>query len=165
MKVHLILNGDDVSLTGEPRDSLFTVLQNEAGLFPGKVCCQRGDCGRCHVLLDGREVPGCLIPFFQAREREVVTPEGLGNTEEYRQFRTLLDDEGLVPCPECTDVQIFHLFSYLEQFPQASAEECRLVIGEIPCRCGSKPVLERGAVRWLAARATVRKEVPRAPRR
>ena len=157
MKVHLILNGDDVTVTAEPRESLFEVLQSEAGLFADKVCCEQGDCGRCHVLLDGREVPGCLIPFFQVREREVVTPEGFRNTEEYRQFRAMLEDEGLVPCPECTEVQIFHLFSFLEQFPQADAEECRLVIGEIPCRCGSRPVLERGARRWLAAR----REAPR----
>jgi aerobic-type carbon monoxide dehydrogenase small subunit (CoxS/CutS family) len=158
--MHLILNGDDVTCTAGPRDSLFTVLKEQAGLFADKVCCDQGDCGRCHVLLDGKEVPGCLIPFFQVREREVVTPEGFHNTEEYRQFRRLLDEEGLVPCAECTEVQVFHLFSFLEQFPQADAQECRLVIGEIPCRCGTKPVLERGAKRWLASR----REAPRARR-
>jgi aerobic-type carbon monoxide dehydrogenase small subunit (CoxS/CutS family) len=163
MKVRLILNGDDIDLSGEPRDSLFAVLQQRAGLFPERVCCEQGDCGRCHVVLDGKEVPSCLIPFFQVREQEVVSPEGFQNTEEYRQFRALLEEEGLVHCTECTEVQIFHLFSFLEQFPQADAEECRLVIGEIPCRCGSKPVLERGARRWLASRPwpALRREAPR----
>jgi carbon-monoxide dehydrogenase small subunit len=107
-------------------------------------------------VLDAREVPSCLVPFFQARAREIVTPEGFRQTEEYRQFRSILDDEGLVECAECTDTQISHLFSYLELFPAATPDECRLVIGEIPCRCGSRPVLERGAARWLERREAFR---------
>lgn len=149
MKIPLILNGDDVTLDGDTRESLFTVLQREAGVFHEKTPCRKGTCGRCHVSLDSREVPSCMVPFFQARQREVVTPEGFRQTDEYRQFRAILDEEGLVECAECTDAQIFHLFSYLELFPQADPEECRTVIGEIPCRCGSRPVLERGAARWV----------------
>jgi len=160
MKLPLILNGDDVTLEGDTRESLFTALQRGAGVFAEKTHCRKGTCGRCHVLLDSREVPSCVVPFFQARQREVVTPEGFRQTDEYRQFRSILDEEGLVECPECTDAQIFHLFSYLELFPLADPEECRQVIGEIPCRCGSRPVLERGAARWLE-----RKEPARVGRR
>jgi carbon-monoxide dehydrogenase small subunit len=159
MKLPLILNGDDVTLDGDTRESLFTVLKREAGVFVEKAPCHRGTCGRCHVLLDSKEVPSCVVPFFQARQREVVTPEGFRYTDEYRQFKLILDEEGLVECAECTDAQMFHLFSYLELFPTAGGEECRLVIGEIPCRCGSRPVLERGAARWLD-----RKEAARAGR-
>jgi carbon-monoxide dehydrogenase small subunit len=159
MKLPLILNGDDVTLDGDTRESLFTVLCREPGIFNEKAPCHKGTCGRCHVSLDGKEVPSCVVPFFQARQREVVTPEGFRQTDEYRRFRALLDDEGLVECAECTDVQVFHLFSYLELFPNAGPEECRLAIGEIPCRCGSRPVLERGAARWLE-----RKEAFRAAR-
>lgn len=160
MKLPLILNGDDVTLDGDTRESLFTVLTREAGLFADKAPCHKGTCGRCHVHLDGKEVPSCVVPFFQARQREVVTPEGFRQTDEYKKFRLILDEEGLVECAECTEVQIFHLFSYLELFPAATPEECRLIIGEIPCRCGSRPVLERGAARWLE-----RKEAVRAGRR
>ena len=113
MKLPLILNGDDVTLDGDPRENLFSVLQREAGLFAEKTACHKGSCGRCHVSLDSREVTSCLVPLFQARQREVVTPEGFRQTDEYRQFRLILDEEGLVECAECTDVQIFHLFSYL----------------------------------------------------
>ncbi len=156
MKLPLILNGDDVTLDGDPRESLFAVLQREAGVFVEKTSCRKGTCGRCHVVLDSKEVPSCLVPFFQARQREVVTPEGFRQTDEYREFRLILDEEGLVECAECTDVQIFHLFSYLELFPLAGPEECRQAIGEIPCRCGSRPVLERGAARWLTRKEAVR---------
>lgn len=156
MKLPLILNGDDVTLDGDTRESLFTVLRREAGIFTEKTACHRGTCGRCHVHLDSKEVPSCVVPFFQARQREVVTPEGFRQTDEYRQFRLILDEEGLVECAECTDAQIFHLFSYLELFPATGPEECRLAIGEIPCRCGSRPVLERGAARWLERREAVR---------
>lgn len=156
MKLPLILNGDDVTLEGDTRESLFTVLRREAGVFAEKAPCHKGTCGRCHVHLDGKEVPSCLVPFFQARQREVVTPEGFRQTDEYRRFRMILEEEGLVHCNECTDGQIFHLFSYLEFSPTAGPEECRAIIGEIPCRCGSRPVLERGAARWLAAREAVR---------
>ncbi len=156
MKLPFILNGDDVTLDGDTRESLFTVLQREAGVFAEKTTCLKGTCGRCHVLLDSKEVPSCVVPFFQVRQREVVTPEGFRQTDEYRRFKAILDEEGLVECPECTDVQIFHLFSYLELFPHSGPEECRLVIGEIPCRCGSRPVLERGAARWLVTKEAVR---------
>jgi len=141
MKLPFILNGDDVTLDGDTRESLFTVLHREAGLFEEKTPCLKATCGRCHVLLDSREV---------------VTPEGFRQTDEYRRFKAILDDEGLVECAECTDVQIFHLFSYLELFPHAGPEECRLVIGEIPCRCGSRPVLERGAARWVERKGAAR---------
>jgi carbon-monoxide dehydrogenase small subunit len=156
MKLPFILNGDDVTLDGDTRESLFTVLKREAAVFEEKTPCLKGTCGRCHVLLDAKEVPSCVVPFFQVRQREVVTPEGFRQTDEYRQFKAILDEEGLVECPECTDVQIFHLFSYLELFPHAGTEECRLVIGEIPCRCGSRPVLERGAARWVERKEAVR---------
>ena len=156
MKLPLILNGDDLALDGDPRESLFTVLRREAGVFHEKTSCRRGTCGRCHVVLDAREVPSCVVPFFQVRQREIVTPEGFRQTDEYQQFRAILDQEGLVECAECTDAQIFHLFSYLELFPAATPDECRLVIGEIPCRCGSRPVLERGAARWLERREAFR---------
>lgn len=156
MKLPLILNGDDVTLDGDTRESLFTVLRREAGVFHEKVPCHKGSCGRCHVLLDAKEVPSCVVPFFQVRQREVVTPEGFRQTQEYQQFRLILDEEGLVECAECTDVQIFHLFSYLELFPMAGSEECRQIIGEIPCRCGSRPVLERGTARWLERKEAVR---------
>ncbi len=160
MKQNLILNGEDVSLKGEDEDSLFAVLKAETKLFSGIICCQKGFCGRCHVLLEGREVPSCLVPFYQARQREVVTPEGFAATEEHRIFRQLLDEEGLVFCHQCTEAQIFHLSAYLEQFPAPEEEELRTAISEIPCRCGSRPVLER-AVRRLAAL----KESDRAGRR
>jgi len=156
MKLSFILNGDDVTLDGDTRETLFTVLRRETETFAEKTSCLKGTCGRCHVLLDAKEVPSCVVPFFQVRQREVVTPEGFRQTDEYRRFRSILDEEGLVECSECTDVQIFHLFSYLELFPQAGPEECRMVIGEIPCRCGRRPVLERGAARWVESKEAVR---------
>lgn len=156
MKFPVILNGDDVTLEGDARETLFAVLQRQDNLFWEKTACHKGTCGRCHVVLDGREVPSCVVPFFLVRNREVVTPEGFRQTDEYQQFRTILDDAGLVECAECTDAQIFHLFSFLELFPHASPKECREIIGEIPCRCGSRPVLERGAERWMELKEVAR---------
>lgn len=156
MKLNLILNGEDVTLNGDPNESLFEVLQREQGLFSGRLCCQKGNCGRCNVLLDSREVPSCLIPLYQVRGREVVTPEGFLLTDDYRRFLRLLQKEGLVFCRQCTDAQIFHIHAYLEQFPDPAPADCRALIAELPCRCGSRPVLEKGLAKYLEEREAPR---------
>jgi aerobic-type carbon monoxide dehydrogenase small subunit (CoxS/CutS family) len=149
MKINLILNGEDVTLSGDSDESLFDVLKRETPLFESTVCCQKGTCGRCHVLFDGREVPSCLVPFYQVRQKEVITNEGFAHTNDYKLFRSLLDEEGLVFCTQCTNAQIFHLSAYIEQFPNPTDEELRAALSEIPCRCGSRPVLEKGFRRLI----------------
>lgn len=156
MKINFILNGEDVTEAGQLHESIFAILKRETRLFKDHVCCQRGLCGRCQVTLDGRSVPGCLTPAFMVVHREIVTPEGFRQTEDFKKFWKFLETTQMVFCSQCTDAQVFSLHSFLEANPSASEQEIRALVSEIPCRCGTRPNLVKAALMFTGTKEAVR---------
>ncbi len=97
--MRLTLNGRRVDVAAHPMKRLLDVLREECGLTGTKEGCGEGECGACTVLLDGRPVNACLIPFAQARGARVTTIEGLkGKAALQKAFVT----EGGAQCGICT---------------------------------------------------------------
>jgi aerobic-type carbon monoxide dehydrogenase small subunit (CoxS/CutS family) len=71
------LNGNVVDVRAHPMKRLLDVLREECGLTGTKEGCGEGECGACTVLVGGRAVNSCLVPFGQVKGAEVVTIEGL----------------------------------------------------------------------------------------
>ena len=79
LTVRLIVNGADHELADvDARTTLLDLLREQLDLTGAKKGCNRGECGACTVLLDGRRVNGCMVLAAQADGREVTTVEGLG---------------------------------------------------------------------------------------
>ena len=76
-RITLKLNDETRSLYVEPNDILLDVLRDALGVKSPKIGCERGDCGACTVLLDGKTVRTCLILAIEADGHEITTLEGL----------------------------------------------------------------------------------------
>src|SRR5215217_7309523 len=79
--IALMVNGKQVEMTVEPRQSLVDALRRELGLTGTHVGCEHGVCGACAVILDGDAIRGCLLLAVQADGRAVTTIEGISPKE------------------------------------------------------------------------------------
>jgi carbon-monoxide dehydrogenase small subunit len=97
--VRFNLNGRTVDIRAHPMKRLLDVLREDCGLTGTKEGCGEGECGACTVLVDGRAVNSCLVPFGHVRGARVVTIEGLrGRHPLQRAFAR----EGGSQCGICT---------------------------------------------------------------
>ena len=79
--IELTLNGTRVRTTVEPHETLLGVLRQRLAATEVKSGCERGNCGACAVLVDGRAINSCLALAVQADGRAVTTVRGLGTPE------------------------------------------------------------------------------------
>ena len=77
--IQMTVNGEPRELAVEPWRTLLDVLRDDLGLTGAKKGCDRGDCGACTVLLDGKPVTSCMMLAVQAADHEIVTIEGLAD--------------------------------------------------------------------------------------
>ena len=75
--ISLKINGEQRSFDVETGETLLELIRAHAGVKSPKVGCERGDCGSCTVLLDGKSVRSCLVLAVEADGSEVTTVEGL----------------------------------------------------------------------------------------
>jgi xanthine dehydrogenase YagT iron-sulfur-binding subunit len=79
--ITLRVNGVERSLAIEPRVSLLDALRDHLGLPGTKKGCDQGACGACTVLVDGERINSCLALAIQYQGREIITIEGLAQTD------------------------------------------------------------------------------------
>ncbi len=77
--VTLNVNGRDMTLRIEPRVTLLDALREVVGLTGTKKGCDRGQCGACTVLVDGRRVNSCLTLAVMNEGTRITTIEGLAS--------------------------------------------------------------------------------------
>ncbi len=77
MDLNIRVNGEDWALDVAPADVLLDVLRERIGIKSPKIGCERGDCGSCTILMDGRTVRSCLVLAVEADGHEVTTVEGI----------------------------------------------------------------------------------------
>ncbi|RMG10867.1 MAG: (2Fe-2S)-binding protein [Planctomycetota bacterium] len=136
MNVELTLNGEAVSWESEPHEFLTELLRRH-GLIGTKRGCESGDCGACAVLLDGEEVPSCLVLAAQAHGHEVTTIEGLGSWERPHPIQEAFVDGTAVQCGYCTPGMVIAAKAYLDRKgggPLSEREARELLAGHV-CRC------------------------------
>ena len=75
--VRLRVNGDRVEVGVPSHYTLLETLRYGIGLTGSKQGCDKGDCGACTVIVDGRPTLSCITPVWEAEGREVRTVEGL----------------------------------------------------------------------------------------
>ena len=82
MQLTITVNGESWDLDVAPADVLLDVLREQTGVKSPKIGCERGDCGSCTVLLDGRTVRSCLVLAVEVEGHEITTrlygPTGCG---------------------------------------------------------------------------------------
>jgi carbon-monoxide dehydrogenase small subunit len=144
MTIKFILNGDDVTLDSGEDVRLVDILRNNFGLTGTKAGCLSGICGVCFVLFNGKAVPSCIIPAFNARGSEIITIEGFVQTNEYQDIAAGFARERVEFCGFCDAGRIFATEALLEKKPRPSREEILEAFSGIRCRCAEPESLVAG---------------------
>jgi carbon-monoxide dehydrogenase small subunit len=132
----VLVNGEDVRASVEPRLTLADFLREVRQLTGTHLGCEHGVCGACTVLVDGAAVRSCLMFAVQAAGCEVTTVEGLtptggGLSPIQEAFR---DAHGL-QCGFCTPGFVVSLTALLRDNPNPTDEELRDGLSGNLCRC------------------------------
>src|SRR5476649_2007452 len=130
-KITMTINGKAQTLQVEDRWTLAEALRDHAGLTGTKIGCDRGECGACTVLLDGKPVYSCSQLAVWADGRAIQTVEGLLNDPLQRSFVA----HDAPQCGFCTSGQLMSAKSLLNATPHPTAEQARAAMTGNICRC------------------------------
>jgi xanthine dehydrogenase YagT iron-sulfur-binding subunit len=146
VEVSLTVDGQARKVSVEPRETLLDVLRLPLELTGAKRVCDRGSCGACTVLLDGRPVNSCLVLAVDAVGRKVATPEGLAR-EGRRSLVDAFVREDAMQCGFCTPGMFVSCVAALERHgPSLTAEQARQATAGNLCRCGTYPHVLKAAL-------------------
>ena len=134
--VHMTVNGKEVDLAVDPRESLVETLRERLGLTSVKRGCGVGECGACTVLIDGVAIDACLYLTMWAEGKHILTTEGLkSQTGELTPIQQAFIDEAAVQCGFCTPGLIMTGVELVESGKKYTREELRKLISGHLCRC------------------------------
>jgi xanthine dehydrogenase YagT iron-sulfur-binding subunit len=153
--ISLTVNGErrNVELD-DPRVTLLDLLRERLDLTGAKKGCDRGQCGACTVLVNGRRLNSCLALALSLDGADVLTIEGVARDKQLHPVQSAFLDHDALQCGFCTPGMLTTAHALLSEEPDADEARIRSVLSGNLCRCtGYIPIVE--AV--LEARAAYRK--------
>jgi aerobic-type carbon monoxide dehydrogenase small subunit (CoxS/CutS family) len=129
------VNGKDYAIVVESHERLLDVLRDRLGLKGTKDGCSTGDCGICAVLMDGKLVNSCLVLAIQARNKKIVTIEGIGTAENLHPIQRAIIKRNASQCGYCIPAMILAAKNLLDQNPSPNEADIRKATSGILCRC------------------------------
>jgi xanthine dehydrogenase YagT iron-sulfur-binding subunit len=135
--VSLVVNGRRHKILVEPRWSLLHVLRDKIGLTGTKPGCERGECGACTVLIDGKTRYACMTLALEADGCEVTTVEGLMKGEELGPTQQAFAEEDAFQCGYCTPGQVMAAEGLLRSNAAPTLDQIRHGMAGNICRCGA----------------------------
>jgi putative selenate reductase molybdopterin-binding subunit len=150
MKVTLNINHQEFPLKVEPGERLLDTLRR-LGFFSIKSGgCEKGECGACTILFDGRPVNSCTMLTAQAEGHQIETVEAMGEhpkqgwkkTEGLHVIQQCFIDTGAIQCGYCTPAMVLTARALLARNPSPTEEDVRDALSGVLCRCTGylKPV-------------------------
>jgi xanthine dehydrogenase YagT iron-sulfur-binding subunit len=139
VSVALSINGDAVNAEVDTRLTLLDFLRERARLTGTKKGCNRGECGTCTLLVDGRRVNACMILIASLEGRQVITIEGLATKGELHPVQEAFIDQDAFQCGFCTPGQIMSAVGCITEGHANDPAEIRDWMSGNLCRCSAYP--------------------------
>jgi xanthine dehydrogenase YagT iron-sulfur-binding subunit len=122
----------------DARVTLLDLLRERLGLTGAKKGCDRGQCGACTVILDGRRVNSCLVLAATCDGADILTIEGLAEGETLSAVQAAFVEHDALQCGFCTPGQIMSATAFLREGGDwRDPEAIREGMSGNLCRCGA----------------------------
>jgi aldehyde oxidoreductase len=142
----IFVNGMSKTLIVDPEASLSNVLRGQLGLTGTKVGCDKGHCGSCSVIMDGKLVRACIVKMGRVPEgAKIITVEGIGTPDNLHPIQKALILHGAAQCGFCMPGFVVSAQVLLDQNPAPTREQVRTWFHKNlnACRCtGYKPIVD-----------------------
>jgi aerobic-type carbon monoxide dehydrogenase small subunit (CoxS/CutS family) len=135
--VRLTVNGRQLNLMIEPRVTLLDALRMRADMTGNKRVCDRGTCGACTMLVDGRPVYSCSTLAIDVQGKQIRNIDGLANGATLHPVQQAFCDKDALMCGFCTPGFIMASVGLLEKHPNATPEQIKSGLDGNICRCGT----------------------------
>ena len=135
--VRLNVNGRPLNLAIEPRTTLLDALRNRADLTGDKRGCDRGACGACTMIVDGRAIYSCSTLAIECQGKQIRNVDGLANGTTLHPVQQAFCDKDALMCGFCTPGFIMASVALLEKTPNPTPEQVKKGLDGNICRCGT----------------------------
>ena len=133
------VNGKDHSLLIEPNLTLKQVLQFHLGLIGAKEMCDRGACGSCTVIMDGKPTLSCNILAAECGGKTVETVEGIAAIPKWKPLIDAYCKWDAMQCGYCTPGFLVAAKALLDKNPTPTEREINEALSGNICICGTYP--------------------------
>ena len=145
--VQLNVNGSLQQVEADENTPLLYVLRNDLGLKGTRFGCGAGQCGSCHVLMDGVSVPACDTPLWAAEGKALVTVEALAKGAVLDPLQQAFIDEQAAQCGYCLSGILVTAKALLQNNPHPTEHDVKQALDKHLCRCGSHNRIVRAVLR------------------
>jgi len=135
--IRLTINGQAYQIHVEPEWTLYYLIHDLLGLTGTKMFCDRGACGSCTVILDGRPVLSCMTLSIECNGKIIETIEGVA-TEHHPLIDAYIKHHAL-QCGYCTPGFIVTAKVLLDHNPDPTDDVIKEALAGNLCRCGTYP--------------------------
>ena len=146
--IQLNINGKSYQVEVEARTTLLTVLRDgidtsgsNIDLTGAKLICDRGECGGCTVMVDGKAVYACMMLAMDAQGKEITTVEGLADGDDLHPVQDAFIQHDAMMCGFCTPGFIVSSAALLNENSSPTLEEIKVGLSGNTCRCGTYPFI------------------------
>jgi len=136
-QIKFTINGVQRSMEVEDRWTLVELLRDHLGLTGTKIGCDRGECGACTVLLNGKSVYSCSQLAVWMDGKTIVTVEGLAQNGKVDPLQQAFIDHDGPQCGFCTSGQLMSAKALVLHNPHPTRDEVRAGMTGNLCRCSN----------------------------
>lgn len=129
------INGEQVDLVCDTRQSLLEALRDTAGMTGTKEGCNNGNCGACNVIMNGTLVNSCLVLAVEAQSAEITTIEGVAYPDGLHPLQQKFLEHAALQCGICTPGFIVSAKALLDTNPDPTEADVRHWLAGNLCRC------------------------------
>lgn len=135
--ITLRINGKPMNVEAEPRETLLDVMRNRLDLTAAKRVCDRGTCGACTVMMNGKAVYACTVLAIDAQGRDIQTLEGLAASGRPDPVVAAFVNNDAQQCGYCTPGFMVAAKALLAENPNPTREQVEQGLSGNLCRCGT----------------------------
>lgn len=148
--IRLRINGREQTLSVEPRMTLLDAVRNKLDMTGSKRVCDRGSCGACTMIVDGRTIYACSTLAIESQGKNIRTVEGLANNTALHPVQQAFCDHDGLMCGFCTPGFVVATVALLEKIPKPTLEQARKHLDGNICRCGTYVGVLEAAMKGVA---------------